>query len=144
TVSGAPPAKQDNTIADSTFKRFQDVTYAQLAGAATITLGAGSYKSAPAVTNGVCVINNSLNWGDGDHTQPCGGYFPMVHITGNATVTGTGQGVLLIDGDLNLGGNFRWFGVLVVQGAMKAAGGGKVDTNLWGIALIRGGIDESK
>ena len=34
--------------------------------------------------------------------------------------------------------------MLVVQGAMKAAGGGKVDTNLWGIALIRGGIDESK
>src|SRR6266568_3991021 len=85
TVSGAPATKQDNTIADSTFKRFQDVTYAQLAGAATITLGAGSYKSAPAATNGVCAIDsqNQLNWGDGDHTQPCGGYFPIVHIVGN-------------------------------------------------------------
>ena len=144
TVSGAPATKQDNTIADSTFKRFQDVTYAQLAGAATITLGAGSYKSAPAVTNGVCVINNSLNWGDGDHTQPCGGYFPMVHITGNANLTGTGQGVLLVDGDVNMSGKFEWFGAVIVQGAMKASGGGNVETTLWGIALINGGLDESQ
>jgi len=144
TVSGAPPAKQDNTIADSTFKRFQDVTYAQLAGAATITLGAGTYKSAPVVTNGVCVINNSLNWGDGDHTQPCGGYFPMGHITGNANLTGTGQGVLLVDGDVNMSGKFEWFGAVIVQGAMKASGGGNVETTLWGIALINGGLDESQ
>jgi hypothetical protein len=142
-VSGNPATKLDNTIADSTFKRFQDVTYAQLAGAA-ITLPAGSYKSGPAVTNGVCAINNQLNWGDGDHTQPCGGYFPMIHIAGNATLTGTGQGVLLVDGDVNLTGNFEWFGALIVQGAMKAAGGGNVETTLWGIALINGGLDESQ
>src|ERR1043166_2216518 len=50
-VSGNPATKLDNTIADSTFKRFQDVTYAQLAGAA-ITLPAGSYKAGPGVTSG--------------------------------------------------------------------------------------------
>ena len=143
-VQGVPPWKQDSTVVDSNFTTFGGATYNQVGSAATITLPAGSYNPAPVVTNGVCDVSNTLNWGDGDHTQPCGGYFPVVHITGSATVTGTGQGVLLIDGDLNLGGNFRWFGVLVVQGAMKAAGGGKVDTNLWGIALIRGGIDESK
>src|SRR6266516_2225417 len=98
------------------------------------------------VTNGVCDISIKLNWGDGDHTQPCGAYYPIIHITGNASLSGTGQGVLLIDGDLNLGGNFRWFGVLIVQGALKAAGGGgnKVDATVWGIALVRGGVDESQ
>ena len=59
-------------------------------------------------------------------------------------MTGTGQGILLIDGDLNLGGNLQWYGVMIVQGAMKAAGGGKVGANVWGIALIRGGLDETK
>ena len=85
-----------------------------------------------------------MNWGDGDHTQPCGGYFPMVHITGNANLTGTGQGVLLVDGDVNMSGKFEWFGAVIVQGVMKASGGGNVETTLWGIALINGGLDESQ
>jgi len=143
-VSGAPATKQDGTVADSTFRHFQDVTYSQLAGLATVTLAAGSYGSGPVVANGVCAIGNPLNWGDGDHTQPCGGYFPLVRVAGDATLTGTGQGVLLIDGDLNVAGKFQWFGAVIVQGAMKAAGGGNVETKVWGIALLNGGIDESK
>ena len=109
----------------------------------TITLAPGSYNPAPLVVNGVCDVSNTLNWGDGvNHAQPCGGYYPLVHITGSATVTGTGQGILLIDGDLSLGGNLQWFGALIVQGALKAAGGGgKLSTNVWRIALIHGGVD---
>ena len=143
-VQGVPPWKQDSTVVDSNFTTFGGATYNQVGSAATITLPAGSYNPAPVVTNGVCDVSSTLNWGDGVHTQPCGGYYPIVHITGDATVTGTGQGILLIDGDLNLGGNLQWYGVMIVQGAMKAAGGGKVGANVWGIALIRGGLDETK
>ncbi len=143
-IQGAPATDSTPQLVDSNFTVFGGVTYSQLASTASITLPAGSYNPAPVVTNGVCTITNTLNWGDGDHTQPCGGYYPIVHITGDATVTGTGQGILLIDGDLNLGGNLQWFGVMIVQGAMKAAGGGKVGANVWGIALIRGGLDETK
>ena len=101
-----------------------------------MTLAAGSYGSGPAVANGVCATGNPLNWGDGDHTQPCGGYFPLVRVAGDATLTGTGQGVLLVDGDLNVAGKFQWFGAVIVEGAMKAAGGGNVETKVWGIALV--------
>jgi len=145
-VSGTPPTDSTPQLVDSNFTAFAGATYSQVASIATIPLAAGSYSSGPVVTNGVCDISIKLNWGDGDHTQPCGAYYPIIHITGNASLSGTGQGVLLIDGDLNLGGNFRWFGVLIVQGALKAAGGGgnKVDATVWGIALVRGGVDESQ
>ena len=143
-IQGAPATDSTPQLVDSNFTVFGGVTYSQLGSAASITLPAGSYNPAPVVTNGVCDVSSTLNWGDGVHTQPCGGYYPIVHITGDATVTGTGQGILLIDGDLNLGGNLQWYGVMIVQGAMKAAGGGKVGANVWGIALIRGGLDETK
>jgi len=142
-IQGAPATDSTPQLVDSNFTVFGGATYSQVASAATITLGPGSYNPAPLVVNGVCDVSNTLNWGDGlNHAQPCGGYYPIVHISGNATVTGTGQGILLVDGDLSLGGNLQWFGALIVQGALKAAGGGgKLSTNVWGIALIHGGVD---
>ena len=142
-VLGTPPTDSTPQLVDSNFTVFGGVAYSEVASAATITLAPGSYNPAPLVVNGVCDVSNTLNWGDGvNHAQPCGGYYPIVHITGSATVTGSVQGILLVDGDLSLGGNLQWFGALIVQGALKAAGGGgKLSTNVWGIALIHGGVD---
>src|SRR5216117_3111584 len=142
-VLGTPPTDSTPPLVDSNFTVFGGATYSEVATAATITRAPGSYNPAPLVVNWVCDVSNTLNWGDGvNHAQPCGGYYPIVHITGNATVTGSGQGILLVDGDLSLGGNLQWFGALIVQGALKAAGGGgKLSTNVWGIALIHGGVD---
>jgi hypothetical protein len=49
----------------------------------------------------------------------------VIHASGDLTVNGgRGQGVLLVDGDLVLGGNFDFFGLVVVQGQLAIAAGG--------------------
>jgi len=38
----------------------------------------------------------------------------------------TGYGILLVDGDLELGGGFTWYGPIVVTGSVTLNGGGGV------------------
>src|SRR2546426_8767189 len=46
--------------------------------------------------------------------------FPIVHLTGTSTINGVqGQGILLVDGDLNIQGGFQWFGVTIIKGSLK-------------------------
>ena len=67
------------------------------------------------------------NWGDPlNPTAPCGDYFPIIHVTGNARIQsgGTGQGILLVDGNLDLRGSFVFYGVVIVQGIFLTQGTG--------------------
>jgi len=66
-----------------------------------------------------------LNWGDGMNPGgTCGDYFPIIHITGGAGVTvlngAQGQGILLIDGDLNVQGGYSFFGIAILRGRLHA------------------------
>jgi hypothetical protein len=94
------------------------LTYAQLAAMATVTLPGGLRAPAPVSSGGVCTTSAVANWGDTVQANPCGNYFPIVHITGNLSVhAGYGQGILLVDGDATLL-FFTWFGMVVIQGAL--------------------------
>jgi hypothetical protein len=142
TVIGTPPVMIDPTVSDTTFSRFGDVTYATLASRANVTLPGGNYKVDAVVANGQCNKTVPTNWGDGANpTAPCGSYFPIVHITGDATINGDqGQGILLVDGDLNVQGSFQWFGVTIVQGTLKTAGGGNTDAHFWGATMVHDSV----
>ena len=144
TVIGTPQVMIDPTVSDSTFSRFGDVTYSQLAARANITLPGQNFANSigPAVANGACNKAVTTNWGDGANPgAPCGGYFPIVHITGNATINGDqGQGILLVDGDLNVQGSFQWFGVTIVQGRLSTAGGGNTDAHFWGATMVHDSV----
>lgn len=53
----------------------------------------------------------------------------VVYFNTNDTFVGliggsSGCGILLIDGDLNIGGNFSWYGVIVATGSITFTGGG--------------------
>ncbi|HWC74967.1 MAG TPA: hypothetical protein VG454_13610, partial [Gemmatimonadales bacterium] len=117
-VTGVPPVVNDPTITNNTFTTFGGATYDQLAARANITLPGGNYKTDPVVNGNGCDRNVLTNWGDGmDPSQPCGSYFPIMHITGSATLNGTqGQGILLVDGDLNVQGSYQFFGITIIQG----------------------------
>jgi hypothetical protein len=144
TVVGTPTVMTDPTVSDSTFNQFGDVSYTQLAARANITLPGQTFTSiAPVVVSGQCNRAVSTNWGDGANpTQPCGDYFPIIHITGNATINGDqGQGILLVDGNLSVQGAFQWFGVTIVQGTLSAAGGGNTDAHFWGATMVKGGLN---
>lgn len=134
-VTGNPPVVNDPTINNNTFNTFGGATYAQLAARATITLGPGTYKTNPAFDGaGQCDRTNLTNWGDGmNPASACGSYFPIIHITGDATLNGDqGQGILLVDGTLSVQGSYQFFGITIVQGDLKTAGGGSTDAHFWG------------
>ncbi len=142
TLKGNPPIKQDTTVKTSTFSQFGDIDYTTLAAMANIQLSGGNYKTAPVVSGTSCVKTDKENWGDGMHrTAPCGNYFPIIHIAGNATINGDqGQGILLVDGDLSVQGSYQFYGIVLVKGSLSTAGGGSTDAHFWG-AVMAANVD---
>jgi hypothetical protein len=67
-----------------------------------------------------------LNWGDPlTATSPCFGYFPIIYSPGNLHISGgVGQGILLVNGDLDIAGGFEFFGPVIVQGGVSSTGTG--------------------
>lgn len=123
--AGSPPYRQNQTIADSIFSS----PYNQLVAAANLTMGSGNLKPNPVVsgTPATCNKTNILNWGDPTATTACAGYFPIIHITGTGTTSiqsnASGQGILLVDGNLSLAGGFKFNGIILVKGSFDASHG---------------------
>ncbi len=139
-ITGSPPVAVDTTLGDTTFDRFGDVTYQELAARADVTLPAGSYVPGPSVVSGACVAGET-NWGDGaDRGAPCGGHRPVVHVLGDLSVTGgQGQGILLVDGDVDISGPFEYFGVVLARGVLRVGDAGSGAARLWGAVLVASG-----
>lgn len=95
----------------------------------------GSIRLGPAVRDGACDRAASGNWGaPEDPTSPCAGWFPLVYAPGDLRVEGgAGQGVLVVRGDLVLGADARFFGPVLVGGAVRADAGAEV----WGAVHAR-------
>jgi hypothetical protein len=144
TVIGSPPVLIDTSVHPSTFDQFGSMSYTQLAAQATITLPGQNFATAiaPVVTNGQCDHSVLTNWGDAlNPAQPCGSYFPIVHLTGASTLNGTqGQGILLVDGSLSIQGGFQWYGLAIVKGTLTTAGGGGSPAHFWGATLVQDSV----
>jgi hypothetical protein len=138
-IQGNPPIVNDPTINNNTFTAFGGATYAQMTARATITVPAGNYSTAPVVNGAVCDKTVLTNWGDGmNPLGQCASYFPIIHATGTITLNNTqGQGILLVDGDLNIQGSYQFFGIVIIQGDLKTAGGGSTDAHFWGGVMAR-------
>src|SRR5207245_9581667 len=103
-LTGVHAVMRDTNVTDSTFSKYRDVSYIQLAARATITCPRHNFNNniGPVVTGGQCEKSVVTNWGDGVNGGPCSNYFPIVRITSDATINGVqGQGILLIDGSLS-------------------------------------------
>jgi hypothetical protein len=125
-VSGSPNVLITPAMDSTTFMMFGATSYTQLAATANVVLGAGTYAPAPATVGTTCNTAVMTNWGDGNNrTAPCGDYFPIIHLTGNATLSGgQGQGILLADGNLVLSGSFTFYGLVIARGAFSTVPGG--------------------
>lgn len=128
-VTGNPAWVKDPDIDGETFSQFGDVTYEDLVALATKKFPGGNINgTGPMYTGtGECDASRPLNWGDPiDPAGACGGYFPIIHVAGNARIQsgGKGQGVLLVDGNLDLRGNFVFHGIIIVQGRFQTQGSG--------------------
>jgi hypothetical protein len=135
-VSGNPPYTTMAAASDTnTYFNYGGSTYSSLAALANITLPGGTYTGmAPVAAGGVCQKIPPTNWGDPVRHSPaaaCETYYPIIHFTGNTSLTtGSGQGIMLVDGDLTESGSFSFTGVVIVRGTIRASGNGNTVTGV--------------
>src|SRR2546425_11441752 len=132
TLNGSPPMLTTPAAADSnTYFNYGNTNYQALAAAANLTYPGNTVLNGvlPIAVGAVCQASaNPPNWGDPNRATPAGAcetYFPTIHVLGDLRVnTGSGQGVLLVDGDLTVAGNFAFTGVVIARGGLKMTGTG--------------------
>ncbi len=126
-VSGDPPTGTDASIADSTFTQFGDLSWQDLIDLSNWQFSSGNFNGMSPSFNadGSCNYADPNNWGDPiDPTSSCGSYFPIIYINGDANnqSAAVGQGILLIDGNADLRGDFIYHGIIITQGHFRDPG----------------------
>lgn len=132
-VDGEPQMSQDTTITTASLLDFGDFTWEDL-----VALANKTYPSSATVTNTaadsvlsggsfVCRESTQGNWGDPiNPAAVCGSYFPIIYAAQSLKINSSsfGQGILLVEGDLEVNGGFTFFGPVYVRGELKTAGTG--------------------
>lgn len=143
----ARDAPNDPTVTSATFTNFVDYTFTTLGAQPGVKIlpSTSPYNGVGPVLDGAtgtCDRTLPLNFGEplrASATVPqCQGYFPVVHGTGSQTkfaAGSRGQGTLLIDGDLELVGDFEWTGLIIVRNQLKISGNGN---KIYGAILAAG------
>ncbi len=140
-ITGA--VKQDTTINDSTFLKYgEGLNYDDLVRMATITYPGSTGPNIdidPVGTDTSCNLTLWNNWGEPNAppTSPsikgCRNYYPIIHITGDLKVTGgRGQGILLVDGNVEINGNLQFYGPVISKGTFTLTG---TQGHVWGGVL---------
>jgi hypothetical protein len=138
-IQGSPAqVENDVTVTADFFNIFGDVTFDELKKSADIVLPLTSpYNgAAPSLTAGLpqrCNTADQMNWGEPHRVgtigfvSQCVNYFPVIYGSGSQTklaAGGRGQGLLLVEGDLEISGGFEWTGLIVAKGGLKIVGNG--------------------
>lgn len=102
-------------------------TYADIVAMADLIVpqdnaSAGQIK--PQTTGGGnCWYTPWKNWGDPDNPEEaCGDNFPIIYRPGDLIIrsgVGSGQGILIIDGDLRIEDDFTFTGIIIVKGELR-------------------------
>lgn len=139
TVDGDPPISEDATMTSDSLLSFGDLTFAELASMADQT-----YPGSPSLTqfepdsmetsagSGVWECDpdpasGEDNWGDPLNSgTACFDYFPIIYAPENLSINASdsGQGILLVENDLNIAGGFEFYGIVIVQGSFTTSGTG--------------------
>jgi hypothetical protein len=138
TATGTPEIVGNDTSVTN-MSSVLDTLFYQLAGQANVVLNVAdgatiSGNPNPAGT-GTCVKTDSLNWGDpgrGSPANACENYFPIVYINpamtsatnhGSVKLHMVGQGVLLINGDMEVNAGSNFTGLILIRGDFGKANG---------------------
>lgn len=130
-ILGDPPIIAEPAAGDtSSYSSFGASTWNALVASADVRLAGGDMTPSPSFTAmpALCNTGERSNWGDTarrDPSEPCEHHFPLIHSEGDLHLTGgAGQGVLLVDGDLELSAPFTFFGPVIVRGSVRSSGPG--------------------
>jgi hypothetical protein len=132
-ISGSPLVNVTPTAADTnTYFSYGNLKWADLVAMADKTVSGTLTHVKPQTSSSggvtTCNTSQSTNWGDPGRASPagaCESYFPVVYSSGNLAINGDmGQGVLLVNGNLNIQGSFVYYGQVIVRGTLKLTGTG--------------------
>jgi hypothetical protein len=124
---GTPQSYADpNAGQDGTYIKFGDESWTTLTQQADVILS-GDMDPSPVGTATTCTRSNS-NWGEPDRgagsVVGCQNYFPIVWVQNSLHLNqGRGQGILLIEGDLQVNGQFEWAGLIIVKDDINKGNG---------------------
>ncbi|MGK2933795.1 MAG: hypothetical protein ACSLFE_00920 [Gemmatimonadaceae bacterium] len=131
-LQGRPPTITSTAVADTAiYFAYGDESWSSMTKYATKTYEPGERARSigPKLkSDGTCDRSAKQNWGDaaGAAGGPCKDYFPIIYAKGaNSKLTlssGSGQGILLVEGDLELAGGFSFNGPIVVRGTVRTQG----------------------
>ncbi|NNG17040.1 MAG: hypothetical protein HKM89_11215 [Gemmatimonadales bacterium] len=131
-VEGDPQFQGGDPTVDSTiFNDFGGISFDELAAMADIQVSGTRTGLAPSLTVAVpprCDRSDDNNWGEpyfGTGFAACFNYFPIIYAPHNVRISGgRGQGILLVEGDLELSGGMEFYGPVIVQGRVRSTGTG--------------------
>lgn len=132
-ISGSPLVSVTPTAADTnTYFSYGNLKWADLVAMADKSVSGTLTHVRPATNSSggvsTCNTSSSTNWGDPGRASPaglCESYLPVVYSAGNLAINGDmGQGVLLVNGNLNIQGGFVYYGQVIVRGTLKLTGTG--------------------
>ena len=108
------------------FDRFGAETWSTLQGEADVRLPADTSLAPKAVIHESCVFTRALDdWSDRTAADGCAIAPPIVFAGGDLTIpSGTGTGLLLVQGRLRITGPFVFTGVIVARGGVEITGDG--------------------
>ncbi len=158
-IEGNPPVAEDPSMDITQFDNFGDVTYNSLVSLASKTYTAATIPHDPFPSvdaNGLCDTADPSNWGEpgvpnggAGYVAACSNYFPVIHITGDCSQTasvnsqGRGQGILLVDTNLDITGGFEFWGITIVRCNLSAKGTGGKGGHLNGTVMTLNSSDLS-
>jgi hypothetical protein len=131
-VDGVPATAEDPSITAESLLDLGGMHFDDLAALADITfpysltLTQTAPDSLLASGNWICRPGD-YNWGDPlNPGAVCGSRFPIIYATNDLHISSSasGQGILLVEGDLSITGGFEFFGPVIVKGTLSTTGTG--------------------
>jgi hypothetical protein len=139
-VHGAPDSRVDSTLNASQMKTDFD----KLKALATLTVtNSNPAATGPAYTGNPARCNKAVetNWGEPVlKTDPCFNYFPIIYHLGDLKLQGgRGQGILLVEGDLDASGGMVFYGPVFVLGTLRTTGNSGQGAKFYG-GVVAGNV----
>lgn len=133
-IDGDPAVQEEPTLTPDDLLLFGDMAWSDLVSLATIVFPAGASTVTQLTPDSMdvggqwlCDSSSNTNWGDPYHPSAvCGSYFPVIYSKGDLKISASdaGQGILLVEGNLELTGGLEFFGPVIVRGTLTTTGTG--------------------
>jgi hypothetical protein len=133
-ISGDPAVAEDPTMTPADLLVFGDMAWSELVALATKVYPPGASTVTQLSVDSVdvggswqCDTSQRDNWGNPlNPTEMCGSYFPIIYSQGDLKIAASdpGQGILLIEGNLEVSGGHEFYGPVIVKGTLTTTGTG--------------------